>query len=107
MDAVFLAGLTSREELDAVSDKVDIPLILGSTPPDMADPDYLGSKGVRIALQGHLPFSMAMKAVHDTLKALRDGTKPADIEGKPDPEMLKRFTRDDLYRSWIKDFLGG
>ncbi len=107
VDAVFLAGLTSREELDAVSDKVDIPLILGSTPPEIADLDYLGSKGVRIALQGHLPFSMAMKAVHDTLKALRDGTKPADIQGRPDPEMLKRFTRDDLYRRWIEDFLGG
>ena len=34
---------------------------------------------VRIALQGHQPFAAAVKAIHDTLKALRDGTPPGKL----------------------------
>ena len=49
---------------------------------------------MRVALQGHLPFSAAVKAVHDTLKALRDGVPPADLRDSLAPdEMMAQFTR--------------
>ena len=48
----------------------------------------------------------AVRAVHDTLEALRGGTPPADIENVASGEMMKAVTRDADYRRWIKDFLG-
>ena len=38
----------------------------------------MGAHKVRVALQGHAPFSAAVQAVYNTLKALRDGAKPAN-----------------------------
>ena len=48
-----------------------------------------------------------MKAVHDTLKALRDGTAPSKLQGVADAEMMKRVTREGDYSQWTKEFLGG
>jgi oxaloacetate decarboxylase len=62
---------------------------------------------VRVALQGHAPFSAAVQAVYNTLKALRDGTKPADLSGIAAPELMQRVTRAADYRQWTRDFLGG
>jgi len=45
--------------------------------------------------------------VYNTLKALRDGTKPADLRGIASPELMQRVTRAAAYRRWTKDFLGG
>jgi len=36
----------------------------------------MAANGVRIALQGHQPFMAAIRAAHETLKALRDGIAP-------------------------------
>jgi carboxyvinyl-carboxyphosphonate phosphorylmutase len=62
---------------------------------------------VRVALQGHAPFSAAVQAVYNTLKALRDGTKPEALPGIASGELLRRVTRADQYAAWTKDFLGG
>jgi carboxyvinyl-carboxyphosphonate phosphorylmutase len=61
---------------------------------------------VRIALQGHQPFAAAVKAVYETLKALRDGTPPSKLAGVASADLMKRVTRDDDYARWTKDFLG-
>jgi carboxyvinyl-carboxyphosphonate phosphorylmutase len=67
----------------------------------------MAAHGVRVALQGHAPLSAAVQAVYNTLKALRDGTKPADLQGIASPELMQRVTRAADYRQWTKDFLGG
>ncbi len=107
VDAIFLVGLKTRDQLEAVSAALRVPLILGGAGPEVMDLDYLSAKGVRVCLQGHQPFMAAVKAVHDTLKALRDGTPPAEIENLPVKELMKRVTRDADYRRWMNDFLGG
>ena len=57
----------------------------GRRSPELADLAYLSARRVRIALQGHQPFAAAVKAVHDTLKALRDGTPPSKLTAWPTP----------------------
>jgi carboxyvinyl-carboxyphosphonate phosphorylmutase len=106
VDALFLAGVTTRAQLDAVAAAVKLPLMLGGTPAALADREYLASRGVRIALQGHLPFAATILAIHTTLKALRDGTKPADIPGIAPEALIKQVTRDADYRRWLGEFLG-
>jgi carboxyvinyl-carboxyphosphonate phosphorylmutase len=105
VDAIFLVGVKTRAELDAIAPAVKIPLILGTATPEISDLGYLASRGVRICLQGHLPIQAAIQAVYVTLKALRDGTPPSEIKGLPSPDLVKRVTRADDYARWTKDFL--
>ncbi len=106
VDALFIAGGLTRADLDAIAEAVKIPLMLGGISSDLQDKDYLASRGVRIALQGHQPFSAAVKATYDTLKALRDGTKPAALQGVASSELMARVTREGDYKSWTEKFLG-
>ena len=60
-----------------------------------------------MALQGHLPFYAAIKAVYDTLKSLRDGVAPADLApGQASPELEAQVTRKEDYDKWAQEFLG-
>ena len=107
VDALFFAGGMTREQLDALSAAVKIPLMLGGSGRELQDRDYLSSRRVRIALQGHQPFSAAVQAVYNTLKALREGTNPSDLQGVASAETMQRVTRDGDYKTWIEKFLGG
>ena len=67
-DALFAVGVRTREDLDLIAAKLDLPLIVGGVPQDMMDRESLASRKVRLALQGHQPFAAAVQAVHDALK---------------------------------------
>ena len=105
VDALFFVGIRTRAEVEAVADAVRLPVILGGLSAELRDRDWLGKQGVRIALQGHQPFAAAVNAVHATLKALRDGVPPGEIEGIASPDLMRRVTRDADYRSWMDEFL--
>lgn len=107
VDAMFLVGCKARGEVEAVAAAIKIPIILGGAPGELADKGWLSATRVRIALQGHQPFAAAAQAIHDTLKALRDGTKPADLEGVASADTMRRLTRADDYARQARDWLGG
>ena len=105
VDALFMVGIRTRAEVEAVAGAVRLPLILGGLSPELRDRAWLGAQGVRVALQGHQPFAAAVNAVHETLKALREGTPPGELAGVAPPELMRRVTRDADYRGWMDDFL--
>ncbi len=107
VDALFLTGIRTRAQVETIRATVRIPVILGAAGPEIADLDYLASNGVRICLQGHQPFMAAVEAVHASLRALRDGTPPSQLEGIASPELMRRVTRDGDYKRWTKEFLDG
>jgi oxaloacetate decarboxylase len=72
---------------------VTVPIMLGELTAELEDRDYLSSRGVRIALQGHHPFYAAVAAVEATLRALHDGTAPAALTGVAPTTLLKRAIR--------------
>ena len=104
VDAMFFAGGVGKELLEALKAEVKIPIMLGGGIAGM-DKEYLGSMGVRIALQGHQPFSAAVQAVYETLKALRDGTKPSELKGIASAERMEKVTRAGDYKTWTEKFL--
>jgi carboxyvinyl-carboxyphosphonate phosphorylmutase len=107
VDAIFMAGASTRDEVVAVASELSVPLLLGGTTGELQDKEWLGANGVRVALQGHLAFSAAVKAVYDTLKALRDGVPPADLRPNlATDEQMAEFTRRATYQQWTADFLG-
>ena len=106
VDALFFAGITTQAQLDAIAAAVDLPIILGGAAPALGDRALLAARKVRVCLQGHQPFAAAVRAVHDALKALRDGAAPATIP-VASAELMARVTRDGDYKRWTKEFLGG
>lgn len=105
VDAIFLVGVKTRVDLDAIAAEVRLPLILGGAGSEIMDLDYLSSRGVRVCLQGHQPFAAAVEAIHATLKALREGVPPGRLTGVAEDSTMKRLMRDDAYRRRSGDWL--
>ena len=105
VDMLFMAGVKTRAQLDAVASAVKLPLFLGSAGPELYDLDYLSARNVRVCLQGHLPFLAAVNAAYETLKALRDGTPPAQIKTIASPDLMKQVTRQADYVKWSQELL--
>jgi carboxyvinyl-carboxyphosphonate phosphorylmutase len=105
VDAMFFAGGVTRELIEAAHAELRIPIMLGGGGGEL-DKAWLGSHGVRIALQGHQPFSAAVQAVYSTLKALREGTKPSALTGIASSELMGKVTRAGDYKTWTDEFLG-
>jgi carboxyvinyl-carboxyphosphonate phosphorylmutase len=105
VDAIFLVGVKTRTDLEAVAGQIKLPLILGGAGKELRDLDWLAQHGVRICLQGHQPFMAGVQAIYRTLKALRAGTPPEQLEGVADDALMKRVMRDADYARWMKDWL--
>jgi oxaloacetate decarboxylase len=105
VDALFLTGVKTHSELEAISAATKLPIV-GGFPEEMVDLDYLANQRVRIALQGHAPFAAATQAVYETLKALRDGQSPKNLKGLASSEFTSRVTRDADVKARAAEFLG-
>ncbi|MCW5623036.1 MAG: isocitrate lyase/PEP mutase family protein, partial [Burkholderiales bacterium] len=105
VDAIFLVGVKTRADLDAIAGEIRLPLILGGAGAELMDLPWLAQRGVRICLQGHQPFAAAVQAVYTTLRALRDGTPPGKLEGVASDTLMKQLMRQEDYAAWAKAFL--
>jgi carboxyvinyl-carboxyphosphonate phosphorylmutase len=103
VDAIFLSGLKTREEVEACAKICRVPLLLGAVPASLRDPKLLASMGVRVLITGHRPHSAAVRATYETLREARAGVlgpQPAD-EGP----LMDRLSRKAEYSSLRKQFL--
>ena len=107
VDGLFLPGMKSREDLDRIAAGVKLPLVLGGVAEKVADPQYLASRGVRIWSAGHEAFTASVQAMHDTMKAVRDGTPSSALKNVASAELMARLTRAGEYEEATKDHLGG
>jgi carboxyvinyl-carboxyphosphonate phosphorylmutase len=102
VDALFLTGVRQRADLDAVVKSTALPIILGSTTREVSDIDYLKSRRVRIALQGHgAPFA-GYRALYEAMKAQRDGQNE---ENGPAKELIKSLSGEDAYTAFAARYL--
>jgi carboxyvinyl-carboxyphosphonate phosphorylmutase len=106
-DGIFVTGVTELAQLEALHGATGLPILVGNAKAGLGGAEAFARHGGRIALQGHATFPAAMQAVHDTLKALRDGTAPKDLRGLPDAGTVRRWQRDEHYDAAIRDFMGG
>jgi carboxyvinyl-carboxyphosphonate phosphorylmutase len=105
IDAIFLIGIKQKQQLEAIANECKLPLFLGGAGSDIMDLDYLSSQGVSLCLQGHQPVMAAMQATYDTLKALREGTKPSVLNNHFDKDLIRQWSKVDVYDQWMQDFL--
>ena len=106
VDALFFTGVKAPGELDAIAAATTLPIVLGGAPEEMADPGTLAGQRVRIALQGHAPFAAATQAVHETLKALREGQSPKSLKGLASSGLTGRVTREADAKARGTEWLG-
>jgi len=106
VDALFFTGIRSRAELEAIASATRLPIVLGGAPEELNDLGLLAQLRVRIALQGHAPIAAATQAVFATLKALRDGIAPKQLQGLASAELTGRVMRDAETKARNRDLLG-
>lgn len=105
VDAIFVVGLESLEQIKAIHAAVKLPIIVGSAPASIKRED-LAPYGVRIMLQGHQPVAAAVKALHECYSHLVKGGAPADLKSKiASNEEMEKLLNADLYKKWQQDYL--
>ena len=105
VDAIFLVGVETVEQVRTVHDAAKLPIIVGSAPVSIKREDFAAA-GARILLQGHQPVAAAVKALRETYEHLFKGGAPADLKSRiASNEEMNQLTRNDTYRGWQRDFL--
>jgi oxaloacetate decarboxylase len=105
VDMLFVGGIKTSSQLDAIAQAVRLPLFIGSVPDETWDADYLSARNVRICLQGHDTFWASVSGVFQALKALRAGVKPRRLENIAPADMQKKLLREGDYALWQGSFL--
>lgn len=103
--AVFISGVRSRADLDAVSEATHLPLVLGAVPEELQDNDYLAARRVRLYSLGHQPLRAGIQAVHDAMTMLRRGASADAPVRLASQETMDRLSRAADYRAWTKSYL--
>jgi len=105
VDAIFLVGVESLEQVKAVHDAVRIPIIVGSAPASIKREDFAAA-GARVLLQGHQPVAAAAKALREVYEHLFKGGAPAELKSHvASNEEMNALTRNDDYRRWQREYL--
>ena len=107
VEAIRLVGLRTREQLEAIHQATSLPLTVLSPPDDIRDDrDFLAAQGVKILMLGNPIYAMAVKAIYDGLKHLKDGgdlSALADREASS--ELLQQVTRTAELVRWQQQFM--
>ena len=105
VDAIFLVGVESLDQVKAVREAAGLPIIVGTAPPDIPR-EALAAAGARILLQGHQPVAAAVKALRETYEHLYRGGAPADLKSKiASAKEMEAFTLGETYRDWQRQYL--
>ena len=103
VDAVFVLGVSSVDQLEALAAATDLPIVLNAAPAPAAD---LAARRVRVILQGHLPYFVALKALLGAYRHLRAGGAAADLRAQALPADLQALALAETeYAAWRKEYL--
>ena len=108
VEALMFPNLPNgRASIEAISKATRLPLFLLRMPADaVADPAFLAANRVLIRYVEQSPYAMAVKAIHDGLKHLKDGGAPAELKPRQaSAELLRAVDRTEEFRKWQQAFL--
>jgi carboxyvinyl-carboxyphosphonate phosphorylmutase len=105
VDGLMLPGLRTREELDRISAAVRLPIMSGSPAEALCDEGYLASRRVRLWSSGHQTLNVAMNALYEAMKKVREGTLSSDLPGAASKQLVDTVTAAADYAAWTKAYL--
>ena len=105
VDCIFVIGVESVEQVQAVHEASRLPVIVGSAPASIRREDF-AKAGTRVLLQGHQPVAAAVKALRAVYEHLYSGGAAADLKDKiaSNKEMDALVFGED-YKKYMRDFL--
>ena len=107
-EALMLATVPhGRADLTAVHQATSLPLCVLNPPPEARnDTAFLRANGVRILMLGNPTYAVAVQAIYDALKRLKEGTTLEDLkELQAPPELLRTVNRTEELMQWQQDYL--
>ena len=105
VDAIFVIGVESVDQVKAVHEAVRLPVMVGSAPASIKREDFAAA-GARILLQGHQPLPAAVKALKEVYTHLYNGGAPADLKDKvASAKEMESLVNGAAYKQWQRDYL--
>ena len=105
VDAIFLVGVESTDQVKAVHDAAKLPVMVGSAPASIKREDFAAA-GARVLLQGHQPVAAAVKALRETYAHLHGGGAPAELKDRiASAQEMDKLVGGDAYKKWQKEYL--
>ena len=97
-EALMLTGVSSREQIEEARQATTLPLCVLNPPADARnDQDFLDAN-MRILMLGNPTYAVAVKAIYDSLKHLKDGGALDELGDRlAAPELLRRVNRTDEF----------
>jgi carboxyvinyl-carboxyphosphonate phosphorylmutase len=95
-----------RSDIEALRTVSDLPLcILGLPQDDVNDEDFLVRNKIRVRFLGQPTYRAAVKAIHHSLKYLKEGGSPAGLKNDEAPEsLLQAVTRTPELMAWERTY---
>jgi len=106
-EALMLTGSSRRDQLEAVHRVTTLPLCVLSPPADIRnDPAFLAANGVKILMLGNPTFAVAVKAIVDSLRHLKEGGSLEELgDRQATPDLLRCINRTDEFLQWQEEYL--
>ena len=105
VDAIFVIGVESVDQVRAVHEAAKLPIMVGSAPASIKREDFAAA-GARVLLQGHPPIAAAVKALKEVYAHLHGGGAPADLKDRiASAKEMDALVNGESYKKWQKDFL--
>jgi 2-methylisocitrate lyase-like PEP mutase family enzyme len=99
-EALMLVGARrGRSDLEAVHQVTTLPICVLSPPSDVRnDPDCLAAHGVRLLMLGNPTFAVAVQAIYESLKHLKDGGSLEALQDRQaSQDLLRAVNRTDEF----------
>ena len=105
VDAIFVVGVEALEQVRAVHEAAELPVMVGSAPASIKREDFAAAGG-RVLLQGHQPVAAAVKALRETYAHLYAGGSPAELKDKiASAQEMDKLVSGETYKKWQKEYL--
>ena len=106
-EALMLTGSSSRDQLEAVHRVTTLPICVLSPPADIRnDPAFLAATGVKILMLGNPTFAVAVRAIFDSLRHLKEGVSLEELgDRQATPDLLRSVNRTDEFLQWQEEYL--
>jgi carboxyvinyl-carboxyphosphonate phosphorylmutase len=105
VDAVFVVGVESADQVMAVHEAAKLPVMVGSAPAAIRREEFAAA-GARVLLQGHQPLPAAVKALKEVYTHLYNGGAPADLKDKiASAKEMDTLVSGEAYKKWQREYL--
>jgi len=107
-EALMLVGVQrGRADIEAVHRATPLPLCVLNPPRDVRnDPSFLAANGMRILMLGNPTFAVAVKAIYDSLKHLKEGGAMETLQDQQaPPDLLRAVNRTDEFLQQQQEYL--